>query len=45
MVRGRNTVQLTYTLLGGDKPIDLELRPLLALRRHPRADLPVAGAR
>ena len=32
MVRGRNTVQLTYTLLGGDKPIDLELRPLLALR-------------
>jgi predicted glycogen debranching enzyme len=32
LVRGRNTVVLTYTLLGGDKPIDLELRPLLALR-------------
>jgi predicted glycogen debranching enzyme len=32
LVRGRNTVVLSYTLLGGDKPIDLELRPLLALR-------------
>ena len=32
LVRGQNTVCLTYTLLGGDKPIELELRPLLALR-------------
>jgi len=34
LVRGQNTVVLTYTLLGGTsgKPIALEVRPLLALR-------------
>ena len=31
IVEGDNTVVLTYTLLG-QKPVDLELRPLLALR-------------
>ena len=32
LVRGQNTVILAYTLLGGDRPVELELRPLLALR-------------
>src|SRR5215212_638587 len=32
LLRGQNTVCLTYTLLGGDKPVELELRPLFALR-------------
>jgi glycogen debranching enzyme len=32
LVRGENTVLLTYTLLGGGHGIDLEIRPLLALR-------------
>src|SRR5438105_574488 len=29
---GRSTVCLSSTLLGGDKPLDMELRPLMALR-------------
>jgi predicted glycogen debranching enzyme len=32
LLRGHNTVCLTYTLLASDKPIELELRPLFALR-------------
>ena len=32
LLSGENTVVLSYTLLGGDKTIELELRPLLALR-------------
>lgn len=32
MLKGQNTVILTYTLLGGGSSIGLELRPLLALR-------------
>lgn len=32
LVRGSNTVVLSYTLLGGDKPIELHLHPMLALR-------------
>jgi predicted glycogen debranching enzyme len=32
LLRGHNTVCLAYTLLGGDQPLDFELRPLLALR-------------
>jgi predicted glycogen debranching enzyme len=32
LLRGENTVCLTYTLLGGGKPVSLEARPLLALR-------------
>src|SRR5271170_6075574 len=32
LLAGENTVVLTYTLLGGDQTVDLELRPLLALR-------------
>jgi len=32
MIRGQNTVVICYTLLGGQDPIDLELRPLFALR-------------
>jgi predicted glycogen debranching enzyme len=32
LLHGENTVVISYTLLGGDRPIDLELRPLLALR-------------
>jgi predicted glycogen debranching enzyme len=32
LLRGENTVCLTYTLLGGDKAVALEARPLLALR-------------
>jgi len=32
LLRGQNTVCLAYTLLGGEKPLDMELRPLLALR-------------
>lgn len=32
LLRGQNTVCLAYTLLGGDKPLEMELRPLLALR-------------
>src|SRR4051812_15947739 len=32
LLRGRNTVCLTYTLLGGTKPVTLELSPLFALR-------------
>ena len=32
LLRGQNTACLSYTLLGGDKPLAMELRPLLALR-------------
>ncbi len=32
LLAGENTVCLTYTLLGGDQCVSLELRPLLALR-------------
>jgi glycogen debranching enzyme len=32
LLRGRNTVCLTYTLLAGKRPATLEVRPLLALR-------------
>ena len=32
LLPGENTVVLSYTLLGGTQPVDLELRPLLALR-------------
>ncbi len=32
LLRGQNTVVLTYTLVGARRPIELELRPLLALR-------------
>ena len=32
LLRGQNTVCLAYTLLGGEKPLEMELRPLLALR-------------
>jgi predicted glycogen debranching enzyme len=32
LLTGENTVVLSYTLLGGDKTVTLELRPLLALR-------------
>lgn len=32
LLRGENTVCLAYTLLGGERPLDMELRPLLALR-------------
>lgn len=32
LLNGENTVVLSYALLGGDKPIELNLRPLLALR-------------
>src|SRR5437667_7236675 len=32
LLRGQNTVVLTYTLIGAARPLDLELRPLLALR-------------
>ncbi|HET6247228.1 MAG TPA: amylo-alpha-1,6-glucosidase [Tepidisphaeraceae bacterium] len=32
LLHGENTVVLTYTLLGGGKPLGFELRPLLALR-------------
>jgi predicted glycogen debranching enzyme len=32
MVQGQNTVVLSYALLGGDQTVDLELRPLFALR-------------
>jgi predicted glycogen debranching enzyme len=32
MVRGENTVVLSYTLLTADAPVKLELRPLFALR-------------
>jgi predicted glycogen debranching enzyme len=32
LLQHENTVCLTYSLLGGDKPIELEIRPLLALR-------------
>ncbi|MGH7215401.1 MAG: glycogen debranching enzyme N-terminal domain-containing protein, partial [Tepidisphaeraceae bacterium] len=32
LLRGENTVLITYTLLHGDKPVTLELRPLFALR-------------
>jgi predicted glycogen debranching enzyme len=32
ILKGENTVVLTYTLLAGEKSIGLELRPLLALR-------------
>jgi len=31
-IRGENTVVLSYTLVGGGGPVDLELRPLFALR-------------
>ena len=32
LLRGQNTVCLAYTLLGGGRPLEMELRPLLALR-------------
>lgn len=32
LLPGRNTVVLRYSLLGGDKPVELEVRPLFALR-------------
>ena len=32
LLRGENTVLISYTLLGGNRPIDLELKPLFALR-------------
>ncbi len=32
LVRGHNIAVLSYTLLGADKPVELELRPLFALR-------------
>lgn len=32
LLHGHNTVCLTYTLLAGEKPVELELRPLFALR-------------
>lgn len=32
LLHGQNTVCLTYTLLASEKPIELELRPLFALR-------------
>jgi predicted glycogen debranching enzyme len=32
LLRGENTVCLSYTLLGGEKSVEMELRPLLALR-------------
>lgn len=32
VLRGENTVVITYTVLTADQPIDLEVRPLLALR-------------
>src|SRR4051794_32451585 len=32
LIRGENTVVLTYTLLAGNKPVKLEVRPLFALR-------------
>lgn len=32
LLRGQNTVVITYTLLGGGNGIDLSVRPLLALR-------------
>jgi predicted glycogen debranching enzyme len=32
LLQGENTVLISYTLLGGNRPIDLELKPLFALR-------------
>lgn len=32
LLQGRNTVLVRYTLLGGQKPVELEIRPLFALR-------------
>ena len=32
LLAGENTVVLSYTLLGGDQTVDLEVRPLFALR-------------
>lgn len=32
LLKGQNTVCITYTLLGGTKPVTLEARPLLAMR-------------
>lgn len=32
LLDGQNTVVLTYTLVGAQKPVELEIRPLLALR-------------
>src|SRR3954468_363469 len=32
LLEGQNTVVLTYSLVGAVKPVDFELRPLLALR-------------
>jgi len=32
LLHGQNTVCLTYTLLASDKPVELEVRPLFALR-------------
>jgi predicted glycogen debranching enzyme len=32
LLHGENTVVLTYTLLGAERPVDLEVRPLFALR-------------
>jgi predicted glycogen debranching enzyme len=32
LIPGQNAVSIQYTLLGGNRPVDLELRPMLALR-------------
>ena len=32
LLAGRNTVLISYALLSGDKPVTLELRPMMALR-------------
>ena len=32
LLKGQNTVVLSYTLMGSAKPVELEVRPLLALR-------------
>ena len=32
LLRGENSVVVSYSLLGGDEPIELELRPMFALR-------------
>jgi predicted glycogen debranching enzyme len=32
LIKGQNTVCIEYTVLGGSKPIELEIRPMLALR-------------
>lgn len=32
LIRGQNVVVISYSLLGGGEPVELELRPLMALR-------------